>query len=204
MTVVIENLIKGELRISDPEDVRLSLYRFLVQEWEGLDANEKIAHVLFTDIGLREDQVATVMGTTSDDALNLARSYAAKLIGIDTSVLMVEDEPLAAMDLEAFLEKWGYRPIGIARTAAEAVDASISLRPKLIVMDIQLADGSSGIDAANEILKHYRPAIVFITSYPERLLTGNRPEPTYLVTKPWSPDVLQGLLADAVAESVQP
>ena len=57
--------------------------------------------------------------------------------------------------------------------------------PGLVLADIQLADGSSGLDAVDDILSIADVPVIFITAYPERLLTGDRPEPTYLVTKPF-------------------
>ena len=61
-------------------------------------------------------------------------------------------------------------------------------RPGLILADIQLADGSSGLDAVNELLKVFEVPVVFITAYPERFLTGERPEPAFLITNRSSRD----------------
>jgi DNA-binding LytR/AlgR family response regulator len=69
----------------------------------------------------------------------------------------------------------------------------------MILADIQLADKSSGIDAVNEILAELgdRP-VVFITAFPERLLTGERPEPAFLITKPYSEDQVRSAVAQAM------
>ncbi|AQX31282.1 Response regulator receiver domain-containing protein [Bartonella schoenbuchensis R1] len=58
-------------------------------------------------------------------------------------------------------------------------------KPRMVLADIQLADNSSGIDAVNDILKNDHIPVIFITAFPERLLTGERPEPTF-----WSPNPL--------------
>jgi CheY-like chemotaxis protein len=92
-------------------------------------------------------------------------------------VLIIEDEPVIAMDLEGLLKDLGHRVVSIARTHTEAMVAMSRREPGLILADIQLADGSSGLDAVNEILEHCEVPVVFITAYPERLLTGERPEP---------------------------
>ena len=69
----------------------------------------------------------------------------------------------------------------------------------MVLADIQLADGSSGIDAVNEILhSRFEVPVIFITAYPERLLTGERPEPTFLITKPFLPDMVKALVSQAL------
>ena len=70
--------------------------------------------------------------------------------------------------------------------------------PRMILADIQLADGSSGIDAVNDILSTHSIPVIFITAFPERLLTGERPEPTFLVTKPFNPDMVKALISQAL------
>jgi hypothetical protein len=61
-----------------------------------------------------------------------------------------------------------------------------------------LADGSSGIDAVNDILKTSTVPVIFITAFPERLLTGDRPEPAFLVSKPFNPDMVKALISQAL------
>lgn len=68
----------------------------------------------------------------------------------------------------------------------------------MILADIQLADGSSGIDAVNDILKSEPMPAIFITAFPERLLTGERPEPAFLITKPFNPDMVRALISQAL------
>ena len=71
-------------------------------------------------------------------------------------------------------------------TRDEAVQQAIGeSRPGLVLADIQLADDSSGIDAVKDILADFEVPVIFITAFPERLLTGERPEPTFLITKPF-------------------
>ncbi len=57
-----------------------------------------------------------------------------------------------------------------------------------MLADIQLADGSSGLDAVNDILDGFDVPVIFVHRLPERLLTGDRPEPTFLITKPFQTD----------------
>ena len=68
-----------------------------------------------------------------------------------TSVLIIEDEPLIAADLTSLVEQLGHEVTTIARTHDEAVRAALQRRSGLILSDIQLADGSSGLDAVNDV-----------------------------------------------------
>ena len=71
-------------------------------------------------------------------------------------------------------------------------------RPGLVLADIQLADGSSGIDAVKDILGRFDVPVIFITAFPERLLTGERPEPTFLITKPFQPETVKAAIGQAL------
>jgi DNA-directed RNA polymerase specialized sigma24 family protein len=117
---------------------------------------------------------------------------------VATEILIIEDEPLIAMDIEQLVESLGHKVTGIARTHREAVALFNKTRPRMVLADIQLADGSSGIDAVNDILKNEPIPVIFITAFPERLLTGERPEPAFLVTKPFNPDMVKALISQAL------
>ena len=117
---------------------------------------------------------------------------------VATDILIIEDEPLIAMDIEQMVESLGHRVVGTARTHAEATALFKKTRAKMVLADIQLADGSSGIDAVNEILSTTSVPVIFITAFPERLLTGERPEPAFLVTKPFNPDMVKALISQAL------
>jgi CheY-like chemotaxis protein len=117
---------------------------------------------------------------------------------VATSVLIIEDEPLIAMDLESLVESLGHRVSGVARTHREAIAAVAEQQPGLVLADIQLADGSSGLEAVNEILGGISVPVIFITAYPERLLTGERPEPAFLITKPFDTDMVKAVISQAL------
>ena len=112
---------------------------------------------------------------------------------------MIEDDPLMAVDLERCVEDLGHRVINVARTAAQAVASAKASRPDLILSDVQLADGSSGIDAVNEICNEIDVPVIFVTSYPDRFLTGTRPEPTFLIPKPFHPETVKAIVAQALS-----
>jgi len=118
---------------------------------------------------------------------------------VATRIMIIEDEPLIAMDIEQMVEGLGHQVVGIARTRDEAVKLFKKKKPGMILADIQLADGSSGLDAVNHILKDNNVLpVIFITAFPERLLTGERPEPAFLVTKPFNPDMVKALISQAL------
>jgi CheY-like chemotaxis protein/DNA-directed RNA polymerase specialized sigma24 family protein len=115
-----------------------------------------------------------------------------------TRVLIIEDEPIISLDLQSIVREMGHTVSAIATTRDEAVSAARRTEPGLVLADIKLADGSSGIDAVRQILSEVQVPIVFITAYPERLLTGERPEPTFLVTKPFVPETVRVAVSQAL------
>jgi DNA-directed RNA polymerase specialized sigma24 family protein len=117
---------------------------------------------------------------------------------VATDVVIIEDEPLIALDLVQLVNDLGHRVVRVARTADQAIDATRTLKPGLVLADIHLADGSSGLDAVNEILRTISIPVVFVTAFPQRLLTGTRPEPTFLVTKPFQPQNVKAVISQAL------
>jgi CheY-like chemotaxis protein len=115
-----------------------------------------------------------------------------------TSVLIIEDEPVIAADIEALVGDLGHRVTGVASTREEAAEIAAGETPGLVLADIQLADGSSGIDAVRDILSRADVPVIFITAFPERLLTGERPEPTFLITKPFQPETVKAAIGQAL------
>jgi len=113
-------------------------------------------------------------------------------------VLIIEDEPIIAMDIETIVRDLGHSVTGVAVTRDEAVAQALARRPGLVLADIQLADDSSGIDAVKDILAEFQVPVIFITAFPERLLTGERPEPTFLITKPFQRSTVKAAIAQAL------
>jgi DNA-directed RNA polymerase specialized sigma24 family protein/CheY-like chemotaxis protein len=113
-------------------------------------------------------------------------------------VLIIEDEPIIAMDIETIVRDLGHEVTGVAVTRDEAVALAMDDRPGLVLADIQLADDSSGIDAVKDILAEFEVPVIFITAFPERLLTGERPEPTFLITKPFQRATVKAAISQAL------
>ncbi|MGX1100358.1 response regulator [Amorphus sp. MBR-141] len=144
-------------------------------------------------------QTASILDVEIDDVeLFLAEAGQQIARQIGTTVLIIEDEPLIAMDIEGMVERFGHEVVGVARTRREAVMLARKTRPGLILADIQLADGSSGIDAITDLRASIDVLTIFVTAFPQRLLTGAGHEPTFLITKPYAPDALRAMLSQAL------
>lgn len=157
------------------------------------------AFLLLTVEGFSAERTAEILGTTTADVRSLI-DQAGKEIAeqVATSVLIIEDEPLIALDLADLVSTLGHRVCATASTHKQAVAAFNKHRPGLVLADVQLADGSSGLDAVNDILKSFEVPVIFITAYPERLLTGRRPEPTFLINKPFQSDTVKAIISQAL------
>ena len=157
------------------------------------------AFILASVENFRLPEIAEILGFDETETASLL-DRASKEISrqVATDIMIIEDEPLIAMDIEQLVESLGHKVVSVARTHREAVTLFNQTKPRMILADIQLADGSSGIDAVNDILNSHSVPVIFITAFPERLLTGERPEPTFLVTKPFNPDVVKALISQAL------
>ncbi len=138
--------------------------------------------------------------TEATRQLELARDRLRAASAAD--VLIIEDEPIIAMDLEELVEGCGHRVVGTASSEAEAIAIAEKTRPSLILADINLGAGGDGTNAVAAILKsHYAP-VIFVTAYPERLLTGEAIEPAFVITKPFEPLTLAIATYQAVTGGV--
>jgi DNA-directed RNA polymerase specialized sigma24 family protein len=162
-------------------------------------AKPRQAFLLVAVEGFSHDQAAEVLSVSPAEFASLLDEASVEISRqVATDIMIIEDEPLIAMDIEQLVESLGHRVVSVARTHKEAVSLFNQTNPKMILADIQLADGSSGIDAVNDILNAHHIPVIFITAFPERLLTGERPEPTFLVTKPFNPDMVKALISQAL------
>lgn len=165
-----------------------------------LTLNSREALLLRAIEGFMPGEIALILQIGPEDVTKLfdaaLREMEASVAG---RVMIIEDEVIIAMDTAAIVEDMGHKVTGIARTRAEAVVLAASNRPDLILADIQLADNSSGIDAVNDILAQFADLpVIFITAFPERLLTGNRPEPAFLIAKPFAQEQVRSAVSQAM------
>lgn len=225
VAAVIEALIADPKSLPDFDDSRVALYRMLSTIWssafvepEGqlmsetwektaalrlasLPPTARQAFLLIAVEGFTEEQAGQILEVDADQLQSLIETATADIAGqVATKVLIIEDEPMIALELEQLVTSLGHDVTAVTRTQTEAVAAFKQERPGLVLADIKLADGSSGIDAVNEFFASdpTPPPIIFITAYPEMLLTGERPEPTFLITKPFSPEMVKALVSQAL------
>lgn len=217
-----------------PRDVdeRLALYRVFHAIWSSSNidvdseepaatnferaAHERLAAItplsrqalLLTAMeGFAAEDAAWLMGCERGDVEALAAEAVAEIERLAcTDVLIIEDEPMIAIDLETLVRDLGHDVTDIAVTHAEAVASVRARRPGLVLADIHLADDSCGIEAVQEILANVTVPVIFITAFPERLLTGERPEPAFLITKPFQRSTVKAAIAQALffAEATLP
>jgi CheY-like chemotaxis protein/DNA-directed RNA polymerase specialized sigma24 family protein len=221
VAATLEALIADRAVIDDPRGPRVALYRLFTRIWNSLSINgaggssetalpgeQKLANI--TPLPRQAFLLVALEGFSELDAARVLDIDVMKLRGlveesgrelaaeIATDVLIIEDDTFIAMELETLVEGLGHRVLGVARTHAEALALTKNKRPGLILADIQLADGSSGLEAVNELLASFEAPVIFITAYPERFLTGERPEPAFLIAKPFQPATVSAVASQAL------
>ncbi|MEA2983783.1 MAG: hypothetical protein QOD94_37 [Alphaproteobacteria bacterium] len=221
VATTLEALIEDPSVLEKAASTRVALYRLFTKIWNSVPVNDatepasrdmpveqRLSHItpkprqaflLVALEGLSEDDAAKVLDVDVPTLRRLVEESGRELAAeIATDVLIIEDETFIAMDLEGLVESLGHRVLGVARTHSEAIALAKAKRPGLILADIQLADGSSGLDAVNELLRLFEVPVIFITAYPERFLTGQRPEPAFLIAKPFQPATVSAVLSQAL------
>ena len=210
-------------QIDDSLPPRVALYRFFHVIWNGTGARlegraadvpslaraeerllaltpiERQAFLLTSMEGFSQKEAATILDVSEDRLKELLQQALIDIeASLTTKVLVIEDEPIISADLVSLVESLGHTVTGQATTRDEAVRMAAAHPPGLVLCDIQLADNSSGIDAAQDILSKFDVPIIFITAFPERLLTGERPEPTYLISKPFQENTVKAAIGQAL------
>ena len=223
VAATLESLARDPSSFSRDVPPRVALYRLYLAVWSrahddcpfadtpetsafdrnlaALSPDVRQAFLLTSVEGFSHAQAATIMKVDTARVAALldrgARDLARELA---SSILIIEDEPIIAMDLEAIVEDLGHHVIGVARARRQAVLLAAEWQPQLIMADIQLEDGSSGIEAVNEILGSASRPVVFITAHPGMYLgaLANRPEPAFLLPKPFKPDSVRAAISQAL------
>jgi len=218
---MLEALLQDPSLLDERQGPRAGLFRLFTGIWNSVSLNDNAevttlplpperrlssitplprqAFLLFSLEGFSEQEVSYILGVDVQEARRLADVAGRELAAeIATDVLIIEDETFIAMDLESLVRNLGHNVIGVARTHTDAVALAKNKKPGLILADIQLADGSSGLDAVNELLRTFEVPVVFITAYPERFLTGERPEPAFLISKPFQPAMVSAVASQAL------
>jgi len=221
---LLQTLVANPTAVDTSADLRIQLYRMvhdnfgLASEQAAASDEPAAADIAIADARLRripslarqallltavegfsEDEAGRIIGRDAGTVHNLI-TEAMDEIDRQTRarILIIEDEPIIAMDIEMIVRDLGHDVVAVATTHAEAVNEAQKHKPGLVLADIQLADNSSGIEAVQEILAEVKLPVIFITAFPERLLTGDRPEPAFLLTKPYQPATLRAAIAQVL------
>ena len=216
----LEALVAGDAAIDDSLPARTALYRMFLGIWNSTGAKleagsddsdtpsdrirrltpvSRQAFLLSALEGLSVDEIAGVMDVSDQEARDLLSQAEADIEKeLRTNVLIIEDEPIIAADIEELVSDLGHTVDGVAATRTDAVKMAADKKPGIVLADVQLADGSSGIDAVDDILGEYDVPVIFITAFPERLLTGDKPEPAYLISKPFKPSNVKAAISQAL------
>ncbi len=197
---LVAESLKALLADSGAEtDARLALYGAVTRRFAdaptshgpaggGLTPHQRQLLLLTSLEDISVEAASHVLALSADDGRRLlteAREHLHAAVASD--VLIIEDEPIIAMDLEELVAGCGHRVVGVATSEAEAVQMAEQYRPGLILADINLGLGGDGMEAVSRILRHHYAPVIFVTAYPERLLTGDTLEPAYIITKPFEP-----------------
>lgn len=223
VVAVLEALVADPSIFPRGQSPRVGLYQLFLKIWNSVDDVHTVlnfdpseteavhsiqtitpqprqAFLLLSVEGFNPDEIASILQTdvfTIGLLVDQADREIAEQIA-PTAIMIIEDEPLTAANLQVLVESLGHHVTGIARTHAEALQLVKREEPKLILSDIQLDDGSSGVDAVNEILRSYEVPVIFITGHPELLLTGKKPEPAFLIPKPFDPKTVKAIVSQAL------
>lgn len=224
VAATIEALIDDPSRFQLDLDARAALYKSFLAVWQPAAASRpsavngddakvtghsrrltsitpiaRQAFLLTAVEGFSAAEAAQILGrSTAQIAIDLEDAGREIAEQIATRILIIEDEPLIALDLEGAVTPLGHEVLGVARTRRQAIEQFYELQPGLILADVQLADGSSGLDAVNDILLSTQLPVIFITAYPEKLLTGLMPEPTFLISKPFQHELVQAVISQVL------
>ncbi len=203
-------------------DLKIALYQLFLKIWNSVDANafpnfkfekselvrglqtltprSRQAFLLLSVEGFEAEAIAQILETDHEDVAALIAAADNEIANQlePADILIIEDEPLTAAHLEELVQSLGHEVTGIARTHRNALELAHNRKPDLILSDIQLADGSSGVEAVNEILGELEVPVIFVTGHPEMLLTGEKPEPTFLIAKPFNAETVKAVIGQAL------
>jgi CheY-like chemotaxis protein len=209
---LVSDVLRGMATEELPErDARHSFYARITQQFApsagaadgiGIVPRQLLLLTSLEDVPI--DDAAAIVGVPASEAAGLLAEARTRLrAAAATDVLIIEDEPIIAMDIEELVESCGHRVVGVAATEVDAVRMAEASRPGLILADINLGAGGNGSSAVARIMRHHYAPVIFVTAYPERLLTGEAFEPAFVITKPFEPLTLAIATYQAVSSEVR-
>ncbi len=221
VVALLEALVENPSIFPLDIDPKVALYQIFLKIWNSVDANAfpnlkfensdtvrlqtltpkpRQAFLLLSVEGFNVYAIAKILDTDLEDVAALIATADHEIANQlePADILIIEDEPLTAAHLQELVQSLGHEVTGIARTHRDALKLAHDRKPDLILSDIQLADGSSGVEAVNEILGELEAPVIFVTGHPEMLLTGAKPEPTFLIAKPFNAETVKAVIGQAL------
>ena len=209
---LVAEALRGGLKELPGEDgARLGLFAAITRgasdrpEEPGapISRTERMLLLLTSLEGLDVATAGMVLGLEVDLAESMLHAARDRLMAATAArVLIIEDEAIIAMDLQQLVESAGHAVVGIAASEDEAVAIAERERPSLVLADINLGHGGDGTSAVERILARQSAPVIFVTAYPERLLTGSRIEPAFVISKPFEPTTLAVATYQAVTRGL--
>lgn len=219
----LETVLEEPLRLQGGK-LKVLLFKVFHEAWQAVDTRTVAFGEAAQSAVQRRDRGLAALPSVQRQILLLTRleefslSEAASIVGLDAAtaeelleqatrevqlvssvpILIIEDEPMIALEIARIVRDMGHRVCGTAARQSEAVELAARTRPELILADIQLKGAGSGITAVQEILKAVEVPIIFVTGYPERLLTGEDLEPAFVIPKPFSAEMLRAAIGQAL------
>jgi CheY-like chemotaxis protein len=212
--ILVAEGVKQLLATGDDEgDARQALYASVTRRFDAnapggfaagaLSPKQRQLLLLTSLEELGTEHAAAIVSLDHEQAARLLTEARERLrAAAATDVLIIEDEPIIAMDIEELVQNCGHRVVGVASSEREAVQIAKTTRPGLILADINLGVGGDGTNAVARIMQNHYAPVIFVTAYPERLLTGDSLEPAYVITKPFEPMTLAIATYQAVTGGV--
>lgn len=154
---------------------------------------ERQLALLVDVVGIGADMAADLLELDVNEARRLLSEEreALEKRKVEGSALVIEDEPLIAMDVSTLLESLGLKVVATARTADAAVAKAAEHRPEVVLADYDLGAGKTGLDAIKTIVSDMPVIAVFLTAYPDEVLSGADNEPTFVLAKPFNERALR-------------
>jgi DNA-directed RNA polymerase specialized sigma24 family protein/CheY-like chemotaxis protein len=222
VVALLEALLAYPSKFPKGVSPKVALYRLFLKVWNAQDANAipdlnaresgalrklqsltpraREAFLLLSVEGFHPREIAEIFECSLTEVARLIATADLEIANqLDPAkILIVEDEALIALELEEIVKSLGHEVVGLARTRNQAIALAARHKPQLILSDIELADGSSGVDAANKILSSFEVPVIFVTGHAEALLTGTKPEPTFLIPKPFEAETVKAVISQAL------
>lgn len=169
-------------------DLAVQLFRLFHDRLraDGMTDLDRAAHLLHEIEKFALPEIVTILHITHQAAEQAFKSARTRFQRTEPAkVLLVEDEAILSMEMTILISDLGHRVTGVAMTQEQAIEMTRKDPADLIVLDINLADGSSGLDAYRKIVDVTDEVPVIVsTGFPDRLLAEEADCPIFLLVKP--------------------